>query len=127
MATSFIVRVCAIAATIGICSMFTLAEPISMSAKLNSAITSGGPSQHFSASLLSVRAISLSGVNKQSQTSPTSFSMGANMMGPAVSVEKIGTPLFAVSVPEPSAMLLLGSGLLTALGYRARRKLTKSA
>lgn len=126
MATHLIVRVCAMAVTIGICSISSFAEPISMSAKLNSVSTLGLRSQHDSASL-SVKAISLSGANKQSQTSPTSFSMSANMLGsPTIGLEKVGTPLNVVTVPEPTTMLLFGSGLLAALGYRAKRRTGKS-
>ena len=124
MVTHRIVRVCAIAAAIGICSIATFAEPMSISKV--TAVSSALRSQPDSASL-SDRAIFLSSANKKAPTN-LSFSAGANMMSaPAVSLAKIGTPLNAVTVPEPSTMLLFGSGLLTALGYRARRRFGKSA
>lgn len=124
MANHHVVRVCAIAATIGICSITALAEPISMSAKLNT--VAGMRSQPNSAFLLS-SANSLSAVGIQSETSATSFLPSANMPHYTGTLDKTRTALSVTpGVPEPSAILLFGSGLLTALGYRAKRRLNKS-
>ena len=119
MATHLIVRVCAIAVTIGVCSIATLAEPINISAKLSTSVI--GASQPNSAFVLRDQAIFVSGAK---QTSPTSLFSANNTQFLASGFEKRGTAS-AVVVPEPSAILLLGSGLLTALGYRAKRR-TKS-
>ena len=122
MATHLIVRVCAIAAAIGICSIATLAEPIRMSEKLNT-VSITGRSQPNSAFVLRNQAILVSGVK---QTSPTSLLFSAtNTQFLSSGFEKRGTAS-AVALPEPSAIMLLGTGLLGALGYRARRRSAKS-
>jgi len=132
MASHLVVRVCAIAVTIGICSIATLAEPISMSAKPNT-VSLIGRSQPDSAFLLHNQAISVTGANSlrnvglKSQTTATSFSASANTQYLNSTFDKNGpASCVAVATPEPSAILLLGSGLLSALGYRSKRKLAKS-
>lgn len=126
MATHLVARVCAIAATIGICSIATFAEPISMSAKLNTVSVAAVRSQPDSA-FLSVQSTSSLGEDIKSQAGPTSFLVGANMPHYASSFDKTRTALsITPGVPEPSAVVLLGSGLLAALGYRSKRKLAKS-
>jgi hypothetical protein len=126
MASHLIARVCAIAATIGICSIATFAEPISMSAKPNTVSGTAVRSQPDSAFLLNVQSTKSLGEDIKSQ-SGTSFLVGANMPHYAGSFDKTRTALsITPGVPEPSAVVLLGSGLLAALGYRSKRKLAKS-
>jgi len=126
MATHLIARVCAIAATIGVCGIATFAEPISMSAKLNTASVAAVRSRPDSAFLLNVQTTSRLGEDIKSQ-SGTSFLVGANMPYYAGSFDKTRTALsITPGVPEPSTVVLLGSGLLAALGYRSKRKLAKS-